>query len=254
MNSRERAQATVLVAGVLGAGMVLAPHLPGGHSPDHRHEYVSGRSWGQLGEPVTNYPEHRDWTGTPIEHQPLTDAPADPEPSAGGGAKGGKCMEDEPCWNPATMGNGRGGVPGTGASAPSSPVQGAASSGVVVDDETGGAFDVPAAVAAWGLPGVRMGSCQAGTSGCVTVRLSDLSSAPGTIHEGQTTWRAAGTASVRLSPRTRPSDRMHVVVHELGHAWALRHQPGTVMEARDDGRFRTPTSSERAAARRNLGR
>jgi hypothetical protein len=252
MNAGERAKLTLVVGGVLAAGMGVAAHLPGGHSPDHRHEYVSGRSWSQLGDPVPP-PEHKDWAGTPIEHQPLTDAPADPEPGAAPQG-GGKCMEDEPCWNPTTMGNGRGSVPGTGASAPSPSEQGAGSSGVVVDDETGGAFDVPGAVAAWGLPGVRMGSCRAGTSGCVTVRLSNLSSAPGTIHEGQTTWRAAGTASVRLSPRTRPADRLHVAVHELGHAFALRHESGTVMEARDDGRFSSPTQSQRARARRNLGR
>jgi hypothetical protein len=236
LSPKQRAGSAVVVAGALTA-VALS-----GHSHSTRTE---------MGPVVADVPVT---ISEPVPAPVTVSAPD--TPSATPARSGGACMEDEPCWNPQSMGNGRGHVHGTGggASAPSPSEQGAGSSGVVVDDETGGAFDVSGAVAAWGLPGVRMGRCQAGTTGCVTVRLSNLSSAPGTIHEGQTTWRAAGTASVRLSPRTRPADRLHVAVHELGHAFALRHESGTVMEARDDGRFSSPTQSQRARARRNLGR
>jgi hypothetical protein len=245
----DRVRIGLVVAGVLAAGAFGAAHLPGGSSADqHRQTYGAAgtRQWSELGDPVSNVggEEKSRWEGSKIDHLPIAappDAPADPSASP----KSGKCMEDEPCWNPKTMGNGRGEKPGQPRTS---------GTGVVVDDETHGLFPVGAALTSWEIPGARMGSCEAGSDGCVTVTLGALSpERPNTIREGHTTWTAAGTARVVLNPATPQSARLQVVAHELGHAWALEHQAGTTMEAMSDGAHPTPNAELRAEARRNLG-
>jgi hypothetical protein len=126
---------------------------------------------------------------------------------------------------------------------------------IVVMDETGGAYPISQAIAAWGIPGMREGSCTPGTARCIVVRTVGSLPAPGrgAMTEGRTTWSQPGQATVRLSAQTPTADRLHVATHELGHALGLTHSTG-VMAARDDHRSTTPTAAQRAAALRNATR
>jgi hypothetical protein len=248
----DRVRIGLVVAGVLAAGAFGAAHLPGGSSADqHRQTYGAAgtRQWSELGDPVSNVggEEKSRWEGSPIEHLPIApqaDAPADPSASPAP-SSGGKCQEDQACWNPRTMGNGRGEVPGQPRTS---------GSGVTVNDETGGAFPVASAVASWDIPNIRVGECQPGSEGCIDVALGALSpERPNTIREGHTTWTQAGTARIVLNPATPESAKRQVIAHELGHAFGLEHQAGTVMEPMSDGAHPTPNAELRAEARRNLG-
>jgi hypothetical protein len=139
-----------------------------------------------------------------------------------------------------------------GACTPAPQQQASPAHPIVVEDHTGSAWPVAAAVASWGLPNVRYGVCDP-TVRCVRVyEVSSLGWQGSSQVLGQT-WRTApGVARIELADNpglwASGTQRREVSCHELGHAWGLPHDPSGCMTTPDYGMRPFPSGSERSTA------
>jgi hypothetical protein len=139
-------------------------------------------------------------------------------------------------------------------SACQSPPQQRVANPIMVEDHTGAAWPVAAAVASWGLPNVRYGPCNP-FGRCVRVYEVGYLGAGGAgrFIIGLTRTSAPGVATIQLADFPGQGlpywNRREAACHELGHAWGLGHDGSGCMETPDSGRLPNPSSWERSAAR-----
>lgn len=181
-------------------------------------------------------------TSTPPRPAPYVypvDPPTTPAPA--------HCEEDEPCWDPTTMGNHHAGA---------QPTTTHTARVITVEDHTSN-WPTDQALAEW-LPATAYtyGTCATSTN-CVRIyEVEHLApTTPGTIKLGIAQWNDPGSARITLSNEAAGRTQMlDTEAHELGHAFGLRHNPRSgLMASNDKPGHQLPSTTEIQEARKNLG-